>query len=260
MIMDVKENLYSMFGLEDEVALITGTDQGIGEAMAYGLAKAGARIAIADKKFNNACIVAERLEKSGVKALPFKVDVQDADNVDLMVSNVIRAFGTIDILVNNTGVSRREECVKMTEEDWDQVVNVNLKGTFLCSRAVGRIMLGNRKGKVINLASMMSAVVQAKRGPYAASKAGIVQFTKVLAVEWAPYNINVNAIGPGYVLTDINKELLESNTFEYFVSKIPLGRWSIAEDLIGATIFLSSKVSSYITGQVLYVDGGYLCL
>lgn len=255
------ENIYDMFGLKDEVALITGAGQGIGAALANALGDAGARIAIADIDFHNACKVAEGLEKKNIKAMPFKVDVTDANSVGQMVENVLKAFGTIDILINNAGINYREECVKMQEEKWDAVLNVNLKGTFLCSQAVGKIMMENRKGKVINLASMMAARVQPKRGPYAASKGAIVQFTKVLAVEWAPYNINVNAIGPGYVLTDFNKDLMDdSATFEYFTRKIPMGRWASTDDLKGAVVFLSSKASNYITGQVIYVDGGYLCI
>ncbi len=255
------EKIYSMFSLEGEVAVITGAGQGIGEAMAKGLGAAGASIAITDINMERASNLAESLGKLGIRALPFKVNVTDANSVEQMTADVVKAFGTVDILINNAGINRREECIKMSEEDWDAVIDVNLKGTFLCSRACGRIMVKNKKGKVINLASMMSAVAQPNRGPYAASKGGIVQFTKVLALEWAPYNINVNAIGPGYVLTEINKNLMEDReTFEYFTNKIPMGRWSTTEDLLGSVIFLSSKASEYITGQVLYVDGGYLCL
>lgn len=255
------ENIYDLFGLENEVALITGAGQGIGAALANALGNAGARIAICDINFHNACKVADDMEKRNIKALPLKVDVTDPKSVESMVDNVIKSFGTIDILVNNAGINYREECIKMQIENWNAVIKVNLNGTFLCSQAVGKVMIENRKGKVINLASMMSDRAQPKRGPYAASKGAIVQLTKVLAVEWAPYNINVNAIGPGYVLTEFNKSLMDDSVaFEYFTSKIPMGRWASTDDLKGVAVFLSSKASNYITGQVIYVDGGYLCI
>jgi Dehydrogenases with different specificities (related to short-chain alcohol dehydrogenases) len=253
--------IYSIFDLSGKTAIVTGGGQGIGEAMARGLAEAGANIVVADINRERAEETARKLEKMEVGALAVAVNVSDAGSVGKMVDKVIKEYGRIDILINNAGINRREECIKMKEEDWDEVIEVNLKGTFLCSRAVGKIMLEHKKGKVINLASMLSAVAQPNRGPYAASKGGIVQFTKVLAVEWAPYNINVNAIGPGYVLTELNKNLIEDpQTYEYFTSKIPMGRWSTTQDLVGSVIFLSSRASDYITGQVLYVDGGYLCL
>ncbi len=251
----------NIFSLEEKVALITGAGQGIGAAMARGLAAAGANIAVADLDMEKAAALAESITQGGVKAAPLQVDVAKADSVEKMTAAAFHAFGKIDILINNAGINIREECINMKEEDWDAVVAVNLKGTFLCSRAVGKIMIAQKKGKVINLASMMSAVAQPNRGPYAASKGGIVQFTKVLALEWAQYNINVNAVGPGYVLTEINKNLMEDPaTFDYFTSKIPLGRWSSTDDLIGPVVFLASSASDYVTGQVLYVDGGYLCL
>lgn len=253
--------MQSIFSLEDKVALITGAGQGIGAAMAEGLANVGANIVIADLNIDNATNVAASVEKLGVKAIPIQVDVTNAESVEKMVTDVVKHFDTIDILINNAGINIRDYCIDMKETDWDAVINVNLKGTFLCSRAVGKVMVEKRSGKVINLASMMSAVAQPQRGPYAASKGGIVQFTKVLAVEWAPYNINVNAIGPGYVITEMNKALMnDKETYEYFTSKIPMGRWSTTDDLIGPIVFLSSSASDYITGQVLYVDGGFLCL
>lgn len=253
--------MYTDFSLKDKVAIVTGAGQGIGEAVAKGLAEAGAKIVIADLDVERAISVADSIVKMGTEAAAFEVNVTKADSVDKMVSGVVKRFGTVDILVNNAGINIRDDCVNMSENSWDAVIDVNLKGTFLCSRAVGRVMLEKRTGKVINLASMLSAVAQPKRGPYAASKGGIVQFTKVLALEWAPYNINVNAIGPGYVLTEINKDLVnDKETFDYFTSKIPMGRWSTTEDLIGPFVFLASKASDYITGHVLYVDGGFLCL
>lgn len=251
----------SMFRLTNKTALVTGAGQGIGAAFAQGLAAAGANVAVADINLARAEETAAALEKSGVKALALQADVTKATSVETMTANIVEKFGAIDILINNAGINIRDDCTEMKEEDWDAVINVNLKGTFLCSKYVGKVMMAQNHGKVINLASMMSAVAQPKRGPYAASKGGVVQFTKVLALEWAPYHINVNAIGPGYVITDINKDLMnDKETYDYFTSKIPLGRWSTTDDLIGTVVFLSSGASDYITGQVIYVDGGFLCL
>ncbi|NLB52408.1 MAG: glucose 1-dehydrogenase [Syntrophomonadaceae bacterium] len=250
-----------MFRLDGKVAIVTGAGRGLGAAMAKGLAEAGADVTVADIDFGAAADTAGLIEQMGRKALPVKVDVGDAASVKNMVDATVEKFGTVDILVNNAGIQRRDPCIEMSEEDWDAVIRVNLKGVFLCSREVGRILVQKGSGKVINIASLLATVAQPNRGPYTASKGAVAQFTKVLALEWAPYNINVNAIAPGYVATELNTKLIEDKqVYDELTSRIPMGRWCEPEELTGAVVFLASNASSYMTGQLVNIDGGYLCL
>lgn len=249
-----------LFDLRNKIALVTGSGRGLGAAMARGLAEYGASVVVADIDLEAAGSVAEDIKANQGTALAVQVDVTDAESVQTMADKIVGAFGKIDILVNNAGINRRNPCVQMSEQDWDSVINVNLKGTFLCTRAVGKVMLEQKHGKVINIASLLSTVAQPDRSPYAASKGGVVQFTKVLALEWAKSNISVNAIGPGYFMTELNTALMDNKEmYDELTSRIPMGRWAQPEELIGALVFLSSDASDYITGQVVYVDGGYLC-
>jgi NAD(P)-dependent dehydrogenase (short-subunit alcohol dehydrogenase family) len=250
-----------IFRLDGKVAIVTGAGRGIGAAMAKGLAEAGADVTVADIDYEAALDTAEVIEQMGRKALPVQVDVGDAVSVKNMVDATVEKFGTVDILVNNAGIQRRDPCIEMSEEDWDAVIRVNLKGVFLCSREVGKILVQKGSGKVINIASLLASVAQPNRGPYTASKGAVAQFTKVLALEWAPYNINVNAIAPGYVATELNTKLLEDKqVYDELTSRIPMGRWCEPEELTGAVVFLASNASSYMTGQLVNIDGGYLCL
>lgn len=249
------------FDLNGKVALVTGAGRGLGEAVALGLAKAGADVAIVDLDIKAAQDVALKAENLGRKAIAIQANVCESNDVKEMVNSVINKFGTIDILVNNAGIQRRNPCIEMTEEDWDAVIDVNLKGAFLCCKEVGKIMVKNRKGKVINITSLLGTVAQPNRGPYAASKGALVQLTKVLALEWAPLGINVNGLGPGYFLTELNKKLMDDKEeFDKLTSKIPMGRWGTLEDIVGPAVFLASEASDYMNGHVLYVDGGYLCM
>lgn len=251
----------NMFSLENKVAIVTGAGRGLGAAMAKGLSEAGASVLVADIDLQTATSTAELINQAGGKALPFSVDVGNADDVKAMVGACVNHFGTVDILVNNAGINRRNPCTEMSEEDWDAVIRVNLKGTFLCAREAGKVMVAKKSGKVINIASLLATVAQPNRGPYASSKGAVAQFTKVLALEWAPYNINVNAIAPGYVATELNTKLMEDKkVYDEITARIPMGRWAEPEEIIGALIYLASDASSYVTGQLINIDGGYLCL
>lgn len=251
----------NMFSLENKVAIVTGAGRGLGAAMAKGLSEAGASVLVADIDLQTATLTAELINQAGGKALPISVDVGNADDVKAMVDACVNHFGTVDILVNNAGINRRNPCTEMSEEDWDAVIRVNLKGTFLCAREVGKVMVAKKSGKVINIASLLATVAQPNRGPYASSKGAVAQFTKVLALEWAPYNINVNAIAPGYTATELNTKLMEDKkVYDEITARIPMGRWAEPEEIIGALIYLASDASSYVTGQLINIDGGYLCL
>ncbi|MGE5379494.1 MAG: SDR family NAD(P)-dependent oxidoreductase [Methylocystaceae bacterium] len=251
----------NQFRLDSKVAIVTGAAAGLGKAMAEALAKAGANVIIADVNLAAAEATAHTIEGLGVKALPLQANVAVADSVKAMVDSAVAEMGTVDILVNNAGINRRGPCIEMTEEDWDATINVNLKGTFLCCRAVGPIMIAKNYGKVINIASLLGSVAQPNRGPYAASKGGVVQLTKVLALEWAKNRINVNAIGPGYFATELNRKLMDDpEVYNDLTSRIPMGYWAEPSELGGPVVFLASSASDYVTGQLLWVEGGYLCL
>jgi len=251
----------NQFGLDGKVALVTGAAAGLGKAMAEALAGAGASVVVADINLEMAEATSHQIEKLGVKALPVKVNVADADSVKAMMDRTVAEMGTLDILVNNAGINRRAPIVEMTEEDWDATINVNLKGTFLCCRAAGPILLAKNYGKVINIASLLGSVAQPNRGPYASSKGAVIQLTKVLALEWAKNRINVNAIGPGYFATELNRKLMDDPAvYNDLTSRIPMGYWADPADLGGPVVFLSSSASDYVTGQVVWVEGGYLCL
>ena len=251
----------SMFDLNGKVALVTGGDSGLGHAMTLALAEAGANVVVAyNSNLAKAEETSQQVEKLGVKALPLQVNVADEESVANMLARSVAGMGDIDILVNSAGINRRGPCVDLAVEDFEATLNVNLKGTFLCCRAVGPAMIAKGSGKVINIASLLGTVALENRIPYASSKGAVIQLTKVLAVEWAKYHINVNAIGPGYFATDLNRKLMDDPVvYNDLKSRIPMGYWADPSELGGSVVFLASKASDYVTGHVLWVDGGYLC-
>ena len=247
-----------IFDLSGKVAIVTGGNQGIGFAIARGLATAGATVVIANRRAAEGKKAAESLKNEGLNAVAIPTDVSDESSVATLVSKVIRDFGTIDILVNNAGVIVRKPAENISKEEWDYIMNINLKGVFFCCQLVGREMIRRRKGKIINISSDASQRAMPERSVYAASKAGVSHLTRCLALEWAKYNINVNAIGPGPTITPLNKEYYEKNPekLKQTIQSLPAGRMGDTSDYVGAAIFLASEASNFVIGQTLLVEGG----
>jgi len=240
--------------LKDKVALITGGGSGIGAAVARRFAQEGAKIAIGDVDVEGAEKVAAEIKDAGGEALICRADVRKRDEVEAMVDHVLREYGRLDILINNAGVTRDSLCARMSEEDWNFVVDVNLKGTFLCSKAAFRPMRKQRYGKIVNTASV---AVRGNIGQvnYSASKAGIIGLTRTLALEFARAGICVNCIAPGFIETPMTEGLPEK-VKEEALKRIPLGRLGRPEEVANLHLFLASPESDYITGQVFFIDGG----
>ena len=242
-------------GLAGKVAMVTGAAQGIGKAVALLLARNGADIIVADINLEKAEETAKEIQALGRKALAVKVDVGNLDDVIRVVQTVLEQFSQIDILVNNAGINRDKLILRMTEEDWDVVLKINLKGTFNCTKAVVRHMSKQRSGKIVNIASVVGEMGNAGQANYAASKAGVIGFTKTIAREFAQRGININAIAPGYIETPMT-DVLAEKVKEQLRRLIPMERLGKPEDVAEAVLFLVSEASSYITGQVLNVNGG----
>jgi len=247
-----------IFDLSGKIAIVTGGNQGIGLAISRGLATAGATVVIANRRPAEGQTAAESLKKEGLNAVAIPTDVSDESSVAALVSKVINDFGTIDILVNNAGVIVRKPAEDISREDWHYIMNINLKGVFFCCQLVGREMIRRRKGKIINISSDASQRAMPERSVYAASKAGVSHLTRCLALEWAKYNINVNAIGPGPTITPLNKKYYEEHPekLEQTIQSLPIGRMGDTSDYVGAAIFLASEASNFVIGQTLLVEGG----
>ncbi|HWP49381.1 MAG TPA: glucose 1-dehydrogenase [Candidatus Limnocylindrales bacterium] len=250
---------FPSFDLNGRVALVTGGGRGIGRAIALALAHAGADVAISGRTTSQLQETAEDISKLGRKSLAVTADVSKLQDIENMVHTVVSEFGRLDILVNNAGINKRVPSLEVTEELWDSIVDTNLKGTFFCCQAAGRIMLKQGKGKIINICSLTSQIGMTTIAPYGATKSGVLGLTRSLAAEWARYGINVNAIGPGYHETDLTRPLLENKAWlEKLMPRIPIGRVGTTEDLMGAAVFLASDASNYVSGEIIYVDGGFL--
>jgi NAD(P)-dependent dehydrogenase (short-subunit alcohol dehydrogenase family) len=247
------------FRLDGKVALVTGGVRGLGRTIATALAQAGADVAITARSLDSCAAPSRAIaDGTGRRCRGFAADVTKAADVDRLVADVEGEFGRIDILVNNAGNNIRGSIDQLTEADWDSVVDTNLKGPFLCSRAIGPAMVRRGWGRVINMASIMSVVALPGRAPYASAKAGLLNLTRVLALEWAGTGVTANALCPGPFGTDMNRQLLEDPVkYQEFVKLIPMGRWGEVEELAGAAVFLASEASSFVTGTGLFVDGGW---
>jgi 3-oxoacyl-[acyl-carrier protein] reductase len=241
--------------LKGKVALVTGAAQGIGKAIALLLARNGADMVVSDINLEKAEETAKEIRAIGPKAMAVKVDVANLSDVERMVTGILEKLAKIDILVNNAGITRDKLILRMTEEDWDAVLGVNLKGTFNCTKAVVRHMVKQRSGKIVNIASLVGQMGNAGQANYSASKAGVIGLTKTIAREYAQRGINVNAIAPGYIETPMT-EALPEKAKEELKKLIPMERLGKPEDVAEAVLFLISEESSYITGQVLNVNGG----
>lgn len=249
-----------LFDLSGKVAIITGGAGTIGRVLTVALAEFGCDVVVADLRPQAAADLRDVVEGYGRRLLAISVDVTRPDQVQMMVDQVVQTFGRIDILINHAGLNIRKPAVEITESDWDTVLDVNLKGVFLVAQAVGRQMIRQGTGgKIVNTASVSAVRGHPLMAAYAASKGGIAQLTRVLANEWAPYRINVNAIGPGYLETNQTRSYLaDPQRKAEVVSKIPMGRLGTPADLVGAVIYLASPASDYVTGHVLFIDGGRL--
>ena len=244
--------------LDGKVAIVTGGGQGIGEAIAVTFAREGAKVVIADINEKTASDVAGGIKSSGGEALAIKTDVTRSSEVGQLVEQTLTRFGKIDILVNNVGTTIPSPTEQLSEDDWDRVVTVNLKSTFLCCREVGKQMIKQRSGKIISIASLAAHKGLAYIAPYAASKAGIIGFTRELAVEWAKYNINVNTVSPSTTLTTLLQRYFEEEGIDpkTHLKYVPLERDNDPEDVANAVLFLASPDSRNITGEDIVVDGG----
>ncbi|KYG35116.1 3-oxoacyl-ACP reductase FabG [Alkalihalobacillus trypoxylicola] len=242
--------------LQGQVALVTGASRGIGEAIALELAEKGAHVVVnfAGNE-EKALKVVEKIKGFGVESFSYQANVADADEVQAMIKETINRFGKIDILVNNAGITRDNLIMRMKEEEWDAVINTNLKGVFNCAKAVTRPMMKQRSGKIINIASVVGTLGNAGQANYVAAKAGVIGLTKTLARELANRSILVNAVAPGFIETDMTDELNEEMK-EQLLSSIPLGALGSSKQVAAVVRFLASDDANYMTGQTLHVDGG----
>ncbi len=241
--------------LKDKVALITGGARGIGQAIAMTFAKEGADIVVADVNLEVAQKTASEIEALGRKALALEMDVTDYAKVEEGVNKILDKFGKVDILVNNAGITKDNLILRMSESEWDAVINVNLKGTFNCIKAVSRPMIKQRSGKIVSIASIIGLMGNAGQANYAASKAGIIALTKTVAKELSSRNINANAVAPGFIQTEMTAKLPEAVKAK-MLEAIPLAKLGTPLDVANVCLFLASEEANYITGQVITVDGG----
>jgi len=249
----------NIFAIEGKIALVTGSTGGIGFAFARGMAQHGARVILNGRNAEKLESRLRDLETEGLKAYGYVFDVSRAEEVKTACMRMEKELGPIDILVNNAGITVRTTLEEFKDDDWEKIIDVNLKGAYLVAKAVAPAMIKRNSGKIINIGSVQSELGRPGIAPYAASKGGIKMLTKGMAVDWAKYNIQINGIGPGYFKTEMTRALHENTqTHQWLCDRTPSRRWGEAEELLGALLFLASDASSYVNGQMIYVDGGLL--
>jgi gluconate 5-dehydrogenase len=249
----------SMFDLKGRTALVTGSSRGLGRAIAEGMAKAGARIVVNGTDPARVETAVGELRAAGLAAEGAAFDVTDEAAIVKAFEEFDQAGIEIDILVNNAGIQVRKPLVEFSSADWRKVIETNLTSAFIIGREAAKRMIPRKRGKIVNIASLASELARPTIAPYTAAKAGIKNLTKSMAVEWAVSGIQANAIGPGYMLTDMNQALMSNTDFNnWLMSRVPAKRWGNPDELVGAAIFLASPASNYINGQTIYVDGGML--
>jgi NAD(P)-dependent dehydrogenase (short-subunit alcohol dehydrogenase family) len=254
-------NVLQSFRLDGKTAIITGSGRGLGRNMALALAAAGANLVLLDVATDGIEEAAAIVRSMGRKAMASVVDVGDSAQVEAMVANVVKEFGTIDVLVNNAGITSRSPFEDLDEKAWEDILRINMGGIYRCSKYAGRVMKEQKSGSVINISSMSGLVGNrgGNNSHYCATKGGAIALTRSLAVEWAPYGIRVNSIAPGYMATPMTDRLKNNDPafYQELVGRIPLGRFGNSEDLAGAVVYLASPASVFVTGHILVIDGGY---
>ena len=249
--------IQELFSLEGKKALVIGASKGLGKSMVLALASAGATVALASRSAGLIETISRDINSRGGEAIAVETDISKEEDIERMTAEVIERFGEINILINNAGVYKPGRAIELSTDDWDTTINVNLRGLFLCCRIVGKQMVKQKNGKIINIASVLGKRAAQTSSAYSASKAGIIQLTKSLALELAPHHINVNAIAPGWFETEmVEDELGDPRTRKYFLSKTPLGRFGEPEELGGTAVYLASKASDFMTGETIFIDGG----
>ncbi|MHB1134875.1 MAG: SDR family NAD(P)-dependent oxidoreductase [Chloroflexota bacterium] len=246
--------------LTGKVAIVTGSSRGIGLAIARGFAREGANVVLVGRQEATLASPAEELRALGVQVLPVQADVSQQPDVERLVGATVDAFGRLDILVNNAGIQYRKPSEEMELENWRRVIDTNINGVFICCQAAGRVMLAQRSGSIVNIASLSSYVGMPQRAPYGTAKTAVVGLTRVLAAEWGNRNVRVNAIAPGYILTAMTRQAIATGMLDEqeIVSRTPMRRMGEPEDMAGLAIFLASDESAFITGQTIAADGGFL--
>lgn len=248
-----------LFDWTNKTVIVTGAGGSIGSTLAHAFAVYQANVVLVDKNAESMENISRMIKDLGRKCLSYAIDITDEQQVTAMVADVKEQLGSVDILINHAGMNIRKPAVELDMSEWDQVINVNLRGMFMMAREAGKVMLEQKSGKIVNTASVSAVRGHKRLVAYAASKGGVQQMTKVLAHEWAASGVNVNAIGPGYIVTGQTQHLLaDEASRKGILSKIPAGRIGEPSDLVGAYLFLSSPAADYITGQTLFVDGGRL--
>ena len=258
-------SILDKYSLKGQVSIVTGAAMGLGKAMAEALAQGGSNIVIADINISEAQNTADELMRNeGIKAIAIKMDVTQEDQVNSMVDKVMEQFGRIDVLFNNAGIVINEKAENTSFENWKKVMDINLNGVFLVSKAVGNLMIQQKKGSIVNISSMSGLIANTPQcqASYNSSKAGVIMLTKSLAMEWAPHNIKVNTIAPGYMKTELTKPFFENGEgmSEKWMNMTPMGRPGQPEELGGIALYLASEASSFVTGAVFSIDGGYTAL